>query len=156
MLSFFLYAQSERFYTTINRGSSNSPYLSIPFQTFVYHPDIAIEPVEPILSLDPFENVNYVTRTYYQHLLNPASLVHLYYNGAGSLVIQATKKELASLDQFVANYASFWLIYNPHRANPQTMGSIFQWIHNYYRSCGRTVDNANEVIERFVRDSDPC
>ena len=155
ILSFFLYAQSERFYTTINRGN-NSPYLSIPFQIFVYHPDIAIEPVEPILSLDPFENVNYVTRTYYQLLLNPASLVHLYYNGADSLVIQATKKELASLDQFVANYASFWLIYNPHRANPQTMGGIFQWMHNYYRSCGRTVDNADEVIERFVRDSDPC
>ena len=41
-------------------------------------------------------------------------------------------------------------------ANPQTMGGVFQWMHNYYRSCGRTVDNANEVIERFVRDSDPC
>ena len=154
ILSFFVYAQSERFYIATNRGSSLPP--PIPFQNFAYHPNIAIEPVEPILSLDPFENVNYVTRTYYQHLLNPASLVHLYYNGAGSLVIQATKKELASLDQFVANYASFWLIYNPHKANPQTMSSIFQWMHNYYRSCGRAVDSANEVIERFVRDSDPC
>ena len=154
LLSFIAYYQDGGSYIATKQKSMevrNAP----PFYA-MHRADIDIGALEPILSLHLSRKITYITATYYQHLLNPASLVHLYYNGAGSLVIQATKKELASLDQFVANYASFWLIYNPHKANPQTMGGVFQWMHNYYRSCGRTVDNANEIIERFVRDSDPC
>lgn len=154
LLAFITYYQNEGSYIAVKRKSLETR--SAPPFSIVQRSDIEIAPSEPILSLHPSRKITYITGEYYQRLLNPASLVHLYYNGSGSLEIQATKKELNSLDQFVAEYASFWLLYNPQETAPQAMSQVFNWMYNYYRSCGRTVDESQAVIERFVRDSDPC
>lgn len=154
VLSFVVYSQFVVLYRNQSKTLeiANTP----PYHSLVYHPGIEIAPLEPILSLHPSGRIRWITRDYYQKRINPANLVHLYYNGSGSLEIQTTKKELNSLDQFIAEYASFWLLYNPQETDSQTMSGIFQWMYNYYRSCGRIVDEPNTVIERFVRDSDPC
>lgn len=154
LLAFITYYQNEGSYIAVKRKSLETR--SAPPFSIVQRSDIEITPLEPILSLHPARKITYITGEYYQRLLNPASLVHLYYNGSGSLEIQTTKKELNSLDQFVAEYTSFWLLYNPQETDPQAMSQVFNWMYNYYRSCGRTVDESHAVIELFVRDSDPC
>ena len=125
-----------------------------PIHSILYHPAIALSDEAPILSLHPSAKLHWFILDYYAKRYN-ISLVHVFYDD-GTPVIQTSGKIIPNLDAFVANYGSFWLIYQPHETNPQSMSSTFQWMHNYYRSCGRTVDNANEIIERFVRDSDPC
>ena len=126
------------------------------FQEFSYRALIVRTEDEPIVSLHPSVELNDFTTKYYTKLFYPTNLVHIYYNENSAPTIQTSGKIIPDLSAFVAEYGSFWLIYKPHQANPQTMSGIFQWMHNYYRSCGRTVDKANAVIERFVRDSDPC
>lgn len=155
LLAFITYSQNEGSYVATKRKSLETRSAP-PFYSLVYHPDIEIRASESILSLHPSRKITYITAAYYQKLLNPASLVHLYYDGKGALIIQNTRKELSTLDQFVAEYGSFWLVYNPQETDQQSMSSIFQWIVNYYRSCGRYLDDRDAVIERYVRDSDPC
>ena len=125
-----------------------------PIHSILYHPAIVLSDEAPILSLHPSAKLHWFVLDYYAKRYD-VSLVHIFYDD-GTPVIQTSGKIIPDLSAFVAEYGSFWLIYKPHEANPQTMSSAFQWMHNYYRSCGRTIDNANEVIEHFVRDSAPC
>ncbi len=156
LLAFITYSQNEGSYIA-TKPKTLEANRTPPFYSLVYHPDIEIDPLEPLLSLHPVRKVRWITATYYKKLIKPANLVHMYYDGDGELVIQTTSKGIPDLDTFVAEYGRFWLIYNPQETiDQQSMSSIFQWIVNYYRSCGRYLDDRDAVIERYVRDSDPC
>ena len=155
MLSFFTYSQNENSYIAAKRKSLESLHAP-PFYTLVYHPNIEVRPTEAVLSLHPSRKITWITGDYYQKLIKPSSLVHIYYDGGGSLTIQPHGQPISSLDEFVSRYAAFWLLYDPQETDERSMGDIFWWTRNYYRSCGKYLEETHAVVERYVRDSDPC
>ncbi|MDE2821474.1 MAG: glycosyltransferase family 39 protein [Chloroflexota bacterium] len=155
ILSFFTYSQSENSYIASKRKSLESLYAP-PFYTLVYHPNIEVRPTESVLSLHPSRKITWITGDYYQKLIKPSNLVHIYYDGGGRLTIQTTGQPIGSLDEFVSRHAAFWLLYDPQETDERSMGDIFWWARNYYRSCGRYLEETHAVVERYVRDSDPC
>ena len=155
MIAFFAYSQSEVSYIATKRKSLETRHAP-PYPSLAYHPEIEIGSSEPIVSLHPSRKITWITGDYYQKLISPANLVHLFYDGGGTLVLQTTRKQLDSLDHFVSQYAAFWLLYDPQETDEQSMSGVFQWMRNYYRSCGQYLEDADAVIQRFVRDSDPC
>ncbi len=155
IMAFFIYSQNEHSYIATKRKSLEALHAP-PFHTLVYHPNIEVAPTESVLSLHPSRKITWITGDYYQKLINPANLVHLYYDGGGKLTIQTTTNPLYSLDNFVSKYAVFWMLYDPQETDEVSMSQIFQWARNYYRSCGRYLDETDAIVERYVRDSDPC
>jgi len=155
ILSFFTYSQSENSYIASKRKSLESLYAP-PFYTLVYHPNIEVRPTESVLSLHPSRKITWITGDYYQKLIKPSNLVHIYYDGGRRLTIQTTGQPIGSLDEFVSRHAAFWLLYDPQETDERSMGDIFWWARNYYRSCGRYLEETHAVVERYVRDSDPC
>ena len=155
ILSFFTYSQNENSYIASKRKSLESLHAP-PFYALVYDPNIEVRPTESVLSLHPSRKITWITGDYYQKLIKSSNLVHIYYDGGGRLTIQTTKQPLSSLDDFVSWHAAFWLLYDPQETDERSMGDIFGWARNYYRSCGRYLEEADAVVERYVRDSDPC
>lgn len=155
IISFFTYSQNENSYIATKRKSLESLHAP-PFYTLVYHPNIEVRPTESLLSLHPSRKITWVTGDYYQKLIKPSNLVHIYYDGGGRLTIQTTRQPLSSLDDFLPRYAAFWLLYDPQETDERSMGHIFGWARNYYRSCGKYLEETDAVVERYVRDSDPC
>lgn len=155
IFSFFTYSQNENSYIASKRKSLESLYAP-PFFSLVYHPNIKVRPTESVLSLHPSRKITWITGDYYQKLIKPSNLVHIYYDGGGRLTIQTTAQPISSLDDFVSRQAAFWLLYDPQETDERSMGDIFWWARNYYRSCGRYLEEAHAVVERYVRDSDPC
>lgn len=155
ILSFFMYSQNENSYIASKRKSLESLYAP-PFYTLVYHPSIEVRPTESVLSLHPSRKITWITGDYYQKLIKPSNLVHIYYDGGGRLTIQTTGQSISSLDEFVSRHAAFWLLYDPQETDERSMGDIFWWTRNYYRSCGKYLEETDAVVERYVRDSDPC
>ena len=155
VIAFFIYLQNDESYIATKRKTlairSTPPYYSL-----VHQPDIEIKHSQPILSLHPSKKIAWISGDYYQKLIEPANLVHLYYDGGGLLTIQTTKRQLDSLDSFVSVYGAFWLVYNPQETSEQSMKDIFHWVRNYYQNCGRYLDDVHAVAERYVRDSDTC
>ncbi|MCY4017858.1 MAG: glycosyltransferase family 39 protein [Chloroflexi bacterium] len=155
ILSFLTYSQNENSYIASKRKSLESLHAP-PFHTLVYDPNIEVRPTESVLSLHPSRKITWVTGDYYQKLIKPSNLVHIYYDGGGKLTIQTTRQPISSLDEFVSRYAAFWLLYDPQETDEPSMGHIFGWTRNYYRSCGIYLEERDAVVERYVRDSDPC
>lgn len=155
LMAFFVYANDDQSYVAAKRKSIAADQTP-PYYSFLYNSHIDAEQTDAILSLHPSLRITWITSDYYQKRIGSAHLVHIHYNKHGSLRIQTTKKQLDSLDQFVATYDSFWLVYNPLEVGRDSMAEIFGWMRRYYRSCGKALDEALSVIERFVRDSDPC
>ena len=155
IMAFFIYSQNEHSYIATKRKSLEALHAP-PFHTLVYHPNIEVAPTESVLSLHPSRKITWITGDYYQKLINPANLVHLHYDGGGKLTFQTTTNPIDSLDNFVSKYAVFWMLYDPQETDEVSMSHIFQWARNYYRSCGRYLDETDAIVERYVRDSDPC
>lgn len=155
ILSFFTYSQNENSYIASKRKSLESLHAP-PFYTLVYDPNIDVRPTESVLSLHPSRKITWVTGDYYQKLIKPSNLVHIYYDGGGRLTIQTDGQPISSLDDFVSKHAAFWLLYDPQETDERSMGDIFGWTRNYYRSCGKYLEETHAVVERYVRDSDPC
>lgn len=155
ILSLFTYSQNPDSYIATKRKSLESLHAP-PFYSLVNSPNFEVQPADLVLSLHPSRKITWITGDYYQKIIQPANLVHIYYDGGGRLTIQTTKQPISSLDDFVSRYAAFLLLYDPQDTNPLSMGDIFGWIRNYYRSCGKHLDETDAVVERFVRDSDPC
>ena len=155
ILSFFTYSQNENSYIASKRKSLESLHAP-PFYTLVYHPNIDVRSTEAVLSLHPSRKITWITGDYYQKLIQPSNLVHIYYDGGGRMTIQTTGLPISSLDEFVSRHAAFWLLYDPQETDERSMGDIFWWTRNYYRSCGKYLEESHAVVERYVRDSDPC
>ena len=155
LLSFTTYSLNDQSYAATKRKSLETRHAP-PFYALVYYLGPDVQPDEVILSLHSSRSITYISITYYQQFLNPASIVHLYFDSQGSLTIQTTRKQLASLDEFVANYDTFWLLFDPQDIERIEMEQVFNWAVKFYRSCGKSVDERDIIVERFVRDSDPC
>lgn len=153
--AFITYSQNAESYIATKRKSLETLHAP-PYYALAYHPEIEVEPAEVVLSLHPSRKITWITGDYYQKLINPANLVHIYYDGGGRLTIQTTRQPIDALDSFVSRYGRFWLLYDPLETNERSMGDIFGWARQYYRSCGRVLEKEDAVVERFVRDSDPC
>ena len=146
-MAFLAYSQNEHTYIATKRelGVSTRATLSYPGL-----PSIEVAPTESVLSLHPSRKITWITGDYYQKLINPANLVHLYYDGGGKLTFQTTTNPLDSLDNFVSKYAVFWMLYDPQETDEESMSHVFQWARNYYRSCGRYLDETDAIVERYV------
>ncbi len=155
ILSFITYSHNEKSYVASKRKSLESLYAP-PYYSLVYAANIEVQASDSLLSLHPSRKITWVTGDYYQKLIQASNLVHIYYDGGGRLTIQTTKQPLSSLDDFVSKYAAFWLLYDPQETDEGSMGDIFGWARNYYRSCGKYIEETEAVVERYVRDSDPC
>ncbi len=155
IISFVTYAQNENSYIATKRKNLESLHAP-PFYALLYSPNIQVQPTESVLSLHPSRKITWITGDYYQKLIKPSNLVHIYYDGGGRLTLQTTRQPLSSLDDFVSKYAAFWLLYDPQETDERSMGDIFWWARNYYRSCGRYLAETDVIVERYVRDSDPC
>ena len=155
IISFVTYAQNENSYIATKRKNLESLHAP-PFYALLYSPNIQVQPTEPVLSLHPSRKITWITGDYYQKLIKPSNLVHIYYDGGGRLTLQTTRQPLSSLDDFVSKYKAYWLLYDPQETDERSMGDIFGWMRNYYRSCGRYRAETDVVVERYVRDSDPC
>ena len=121
IMAFFIYSQNEHSYIATKRKSLEALHAP-PFHTLVYRPNIEVGPTESVLSLHPSRKITWITGDYYQKLINPANLVHLYYDGGGKLTIQTTTNPLDSLEKFVSKYAVFWMLYDPQETDEQSMG----------------------------------
>ena len=155
VVTFFQFNGSDRLYL-YTEGARWQLRATPHFQAMMYHLSIDFQRDEPVVSLHPSVELTAFTTTFYFKRVKPASLVHIYYDENALPRIQSVSTEIPDLDTFVARYASFWLLYNPQEASEQSMKSVFQWVRNYYRSCGLLLDDTNVVVERYVRDSDPC
>lgn len=155
LLSFFRFSASEKMYT-YTEGARWQLQETPHFQALFYDPLIEFNADAPVVSLHPSVALTDFTATFYAKRFKPAPLVHIFYGEDGVPSVQSTVEGIQDLDDFVAQYDGFWLLYNPQIATRQTMSSVIQWVYNYYRSCGRFIDEGHVIVERFVRDSDPC
>lgn len=155
VFSLYAYSQNDNSYIASKRKSQEALHAP-PYYALAYHPQIAVLPTETVLSLHPSRKITWITGDYYQKLIMPKNLVHIYYDGGGRLTLQTTKQPLQSLDDFVAKTATFWMLYDPQATDERSMGAIFGWARKFYRSCGKYREETAVVAERYVRDSDPC
>ena len=155
LIAFSIYAIDEESYVAAKRKSIKAGQTP-PYYSLLHNSYINVRAEDAILSLHPTLRIGWITSDYYQKRIDSANLVHIHYNDHGSLRIQTTRKQLNSLDHFVASYGSFWLVHNPTEASADTMPDIFAWLRRFYRSCDKSLDEALSVVERYVRDSDPC
>ena len=155
VLSFVWFTGSQRMY--IYTEGARWRFLATPhFQEILYLPSFLPEQNVPVVSLHPSTELTNFTTTFYSKHLKPAPLIHIYHDEFDTPIVQSVAENVADLNAFVTKYASFWLLYNPREMGRQPMTHVFQWARNFYRSCGRNVDKADVIVERFVRDSDPC
>ena len=155
VLSSFAFAGSQDLEIYTNRRSA-SLHLIPHYQNFIYESDVLPGHNELVLSFHPRGGRLRSTMLRYYRLQLPAwhDIAHMSFDAAEQLTIQSSLSTYESPKAIAENSQGVWLMHNPTQTNLAELDAHFSWFTERFTFCKRFLDEAESVIDYFLKMPD--
>ena len=152
----FTFARSSAFNVYTNRRALREDKLA-HYQAFQY--DLRHVPGygQLIISFHPQAPIVWKTIEYYRAILDRWKyVVHITYDQAGKLRVESGIPPRTDLEGIALNNDGIWVIHNPLQTDLSSMDVYNSWFLQHFKPCKRFVEEANNVIQFYLKRSLPC
>ena len=154
---FAIYWNSDEMYLYTNQLHQKQH--TVPhYQNLLYTPAVDARPSDFVVSFhrDTAINENKILDYYGRRTGNWRGLIHIWNDENRDPAVLSTDARYDSVASMARWNFPLWLIYNPQETDLAAMPVFTDDFLTHFHSCGRYLETANTIIERYVKHAIPC